>query len=76
MAPSWRAALDQAKNKLGDAVDKHGDQIGEGLDKVAKLADQKTKGKYTDKIDTGLGKAKDALDGLDGKDDDIREKKA
>jgi hypothetical protein len=76
MAPSWRDALDQAKNKLGDAVDKHGDQIGEGLDKVAKLADEKTKGKYTDKIDTGLGKAKDALDGLDGKNDDIREKNA
>ena len=43
--------LDDAKKKLGDAVDKHGDKIGDGLDKAAKLADEKTKGKYSDKID-------------------------
>jgi hypothetical protein len=76
MPLSLRSVLGDAKKKLEDAVDKHGDKIGEGLDKAAKLADEKTKGKYSDKIDTGLGKAKEALDGLDGKDDDIREKKA
>ena len=76
MAISFGKALGDAKKKLSQAVDKHGDQIGEGLDKAAKLADEKTKGKYKDKIDTGLGKTKDALDGLDGKNDDIREKKA
>jgi hypothetical protein len=76
MTPSWRTALDEAKKRLGDAVDKHGDKIGEGLDKAAKLADEKTKGKYSDKIDTGLGKAKNALDGMDGKNDDIQEKKS
>jgi hypothetical protein len=29
-------------------------------------------GKHGDKIDTGVDKAKDALDRLDGKDDDIK----
>ena len=52
-------------------MDKHGDKIGEGIDKAAKLADQKTQGKYSDKIAKGAGKAKDGLDKLDGKDDDL-----
>ena len=36
------------------------------------MADEKTGGKHTDKIDSGVDKAKDALDKLDGKDDDIK----
>ena len=63
--------LDDAKKKLGDAVDKHGDTISEGLDKAAGKIDQKTAGKYSDKIESGVSKAKDALDGLDGKNDDL-----
>jgi hypothetical protein len=63
--------LDDAKKKLGDAVDKHGDKISDGLDKAAGKLDEKTGGKYTDKIDTGVRRTKDALDGLDGKNDDI-----
>ena len=65
--------LDNAKAKLNDAVDKHGDKIAGGIDKAADLADQKTKGKYSEKIDSGAAKAKDALDKLDGKNDDIRD---
>jgi hypothetical protein len=63
--------LDNAKDKLTKAVDQHGDKIAQGLDKAGELADKKTKGKYSDKIESGLGKAKGALDKLDGKDDDI-----
>ena len=63
--------LDNAKNKLNDAVDQHGDKISDGIDKAAALADEKTGGKHTDKIESATGKAKDALDKLDGKDDDI-----
>ncbi|MCX6397232.1 MAG: antitoxin [Propionibacteriales bacterium] len=63
--------LDDAKSKLTAAVDKHGDKISDGLDKAGALADKKTGGKYGDKIATGIDKAKGALDGLDGKDDDI-----
>ena len=51
--------LDNAKAKLTKAVDQHGDKISQGLDKAGELADKKTKGKYSDKIEGGLGKAKD-----------------
>jgi len=63
--------LDNAKKKLTDAVDAHGEKIASGLDKAGEFVDKKTGGKYTEKIDGGLGKAKDALDKLDGKNDDI-----
>jgi len=64
--------LDNAKDKLGDAVDQHGDKISDGIDKAAALADEKTGGKHTDKIESATGKAKDALDKLDGTNDDLR----
>lgn len=63
--------LDKAKAKLTDAVDQHGDKIAEGIDKARAFANEKTGGKHADKIDKATGKARDALDQLDGKDDDI-----
>jgi hypothetical protein len=64
--------LDKLKSKATDVVDKHGEQISAGLDKAAGAVDKKTKGKYSDKIRTGNQKAKDALDKLDDKNDDIQ----
>ena len=64
--------LDNAKAKLNDAVDKHGDKIAGGIDKAAAAADKKTGGKHHDNIVKGSSQAKDALDKLDGKNDDIR----
>ncbi|MGD9958014.1 antitoxin [Nocardioides sp.] len=64
--------LDDAKGKISDLVDKHGDKVADGVDKAAALADDKTGGKYSDKIEAGAQKAKDALDSLDGKNDDIK----
>jgi hypothetical protein len=61
--------LDDAKKKLSEAVDKHGDKISDGIDKAASAADKKTGGKYSDKIAMGKEKAKGALDGLDTKND-------
>jgi hypothetical protein len=43
--------------------------VQHGLDKAAKVVDEKTKGKYSDKIQTGTGKAKNAMDRLAHKDD-------
>lgn len=63
--------LDDAKAKLTKAVDSQGDKIGSGLDKAGALIDKKTGGKYDAKIKSGIDKTKDALDGLDGKNDDI-----
>ena len=67
--------LDKAKKQLSDAVDQHGDKIGDGLDKVAAEADKRTGGKHTDKIEQGVAKAKDGLDKLDGRNDDIADDK-
>ena len=64
--------LDKAKQKLAGAVNQHGDKIADGLQKAGGIADKKTGGKYSDKIDTGVNKATDALDKLDGKNDDIK----
>ena len=55
--------FDKAKDLLSD----NKDQVKDGIDKVADLADDKTGAKHTDKIDTAVEKAKDALDKLDGK---------
>lgn len=59
------------KDKVADLVDEHGEQVGQGLDKAGAFVDDRTGGKYTDKVATGVEKAKEGLDKLDGKDDDI-----
>ena len=63
--------LDNAKAKLTQAVDQHGDKIAEGIDKAGKAVNDKTGGKHADHITKATGKARDALDNLDGKNDDI-----
>ena len=42
--------LDKMKAQAKKTVDQHGDKISKGIDKAASTADQKTKGKYSDKI--------------------------
>ena len=63
--------MDKAKAKLTDAVDQHGDKIAQGIDKAGSVVNEKTGGKHADKIDQATGKARDALDSLDGRNDDI-----
>lgn len=63
--------LDKAKAKLTDAVDQHGDKIAQGIDKAGDMVNEKTGGKHADKVDQATGKARDALDSLDGRNDDI-----
>ena len=63
--------MDKAKAALTDAVDQHGDKIAQGIDKAGSLVNDKTGGKHADKIEKATGKARDALDSLDGKNDDI-----
>ena len=63
--------LDKAKGKVTKAVDQHGDKIADGIDKAASAADRKTGGKHHAKVAKAAGGAKDALDKLDGKNDDI-----
>jgi hypothetical protein len=63
--------MDRAEDALEKGVDSHGEKVGDGVDRAARLADDKTGGKHGDQLDQGADKVKDALDGLDGKDDDI-----
>ncbi|NUV71350.1 antitoxin [Streptomyces sp. CAI-121] len=63
-----KAKLGPAKEKVGDLAQQHGGKIEQGLDKAARTVDQKTKGRYSDKIDSGTRKAKEAVDKLGQKD--------
>jgi len=63
-----KAKLNPAKDKVSGLAQQHGDKIQHGLDKAAQVVDEKTKGKYSDRIQTGTGKAKDAMDRLAHKD--------
>jgi hypothetical protein len=58
-------AKDLAKDltdKARDAVTDHSDQIDDGIDKAAEFVDDKTKHKYSDKIESVQAKAHDVVD--------------
>jgi uncharacterized protein YjbJ (UPF0337 family) len=58
-------AKDLAKDLSGKAketVTEHSDKIEGGIDKAAEFVDDKTKGKYTDKIGTVQSKARAAVE--------------
>lgn len=59
--------LGMARSKAGDYAQQHGDKVESGIDKAARTADSKTGGKYSDKIQTGTEKAKDATRDLGDK---------
>ncbi|MEV8069493.1 antitoxin [Streptomyces sp. NPDC085995] len=61
---NMKAKLGPAREKVSDLAQRHGGQIGQGLDRAAKVVDEKTKGKYRDKIHAGTDKAKEAVDRL------------
>jgi hypothetical protein len=63
--------FDKLKKQAEKAVDEHGGQIAGGIDKAADMVDKKTGGKHAGQVDKGAAMAKDALDKLDGRDDDI-----
>ncbi|MFE9769206.1 antitoxin [Streptomyces sp. NPDC005808] len=65
-----KARLAPAKDKVSDLAQQHGDKVSQGLDKAARAVDEKTKHKYSDKIQTGTGKAKGAMERLAHKDGD------
>ncbi|MFD3733308.1 antitoxin [Streptomyces sp. NPDC058632] len=66
---NMKAKLGPAKDKVSDLAQQHEGRIQHGLDKAAKTADERTKGKYSDRIQKGTGKAKGAMDRLAHKND-------
>ena len=67
--------FDNLRKKAEKAVDEHGDKIAQGIDKAGGMASKKTGGKHDAHIAKGSAAAKDALDKLDGKNDDIPDTK-
>ncbi|MFD8630883.1 MULTISPECIES: antitoxin [unclassified Streptomyces] len=63
-----KAKLAPAKEKVGDLAQRNEGKIAGSLDKMAKAVDEKTHGKYSDRITSGTGKAKDALGKIAHKD--------
>ncbi|MFJ9820632.1 antitoxin [Streptomyces sp. NPDC101151] len=59
-----KAKLAPAKDKVSDLARQHGDKVQHSIDKAAKAVDDRTKGKYHEKIHAGTGKAKEAMDRL------------
>jgi hypothetical protein len=53
--------LGMSKGKAGDLAQQHGDQVNQGIDRAGQTLDDRTGGKYSDRIDTGTDKAKDAM---------------
>ncbi|MFH9013626.1 antitoxin [Streptomyces sp. NPDC017943] len=64
-----KAKLGPAKDKVSDLAQRHEDKIHHGLDKAAEAVDKSTKGKYSDRIQSGTGKAKGAMGRLAHKED-------
>ncbi|MFH8453362.1 antitoxin [Streptomyces fungicidicus] len=64
-----KAKIGPAKGKVSDLAQQHEEKIHHGLDKAARTVDQRTKGKYSDRIQSGTGKAKGAVDRLAHKQD-------
>jgi hypothetical protein len=48
-------------DKAKDVLNQHPDKVEQGLDRAADLADKRTGGKHADKIDQGVGVAKQKL---------------
>ncbi|MFG2358193.1 antitoxin [Streptomyces sp. NPDC048521] len=61
---NMKSKLAPAKDKMAHLAQQHGGKVQHGIDKAAKVVDERTKGKYSDKIHAGTGKAKHAMDRL------------
>jgi hypothetical protein len=55
---------DELKGKASDLASGHGEQIGQGIDKAADVADKVTGGKFTEHIDSAAEKAKGLTENL------------
>jgi len=54
-------------DKIKGALQGKSEQVNSGIDKVARVVDDKTGGKHTEKIDDATGKAKDVVEKIDEK---------
>ncbi|MDH6121737.1 hypothetical protein ABH930_005671 [Kitasatospora sp. GAS204A] len=59
-----KGRAEELKDKASHLAGQHNEKIDELVDKAGDAIDKATKGKYSDKIATGTGKAKGAVDGF------------
>lgn len=59
-----KAAAKDLTDKAKDTVSEHSDKIDDGIDKAAEFVNEKTKGKYTDKVETVQSKAHQVVEKL------------
>ncbi|RKE21494.1 antitoxin [Streptomyces sp. TLI_171] len=57
-----KGKAEELKDKASELAGKHGDKIDSMVDKAGETIDKATKHKYSDKIEKGASKAKDARD--------------
>jgi hypothetical protein len=55
-----------AKEKVSTFVGEHEDQIHSSIEKTGEFVDEKTKGRFSEKIDKAQGAAKDAVKKIGG----------
>lgn len=55
-------------DKAKDLASEHEEEVKDGIDKAADVADEKTQGKYSNHVETGAEKAKGFVEDLDGND--------
>lgn len=53
-------------DKVADLAKEHGDKVQEGIEKVGDVIDEKTGGKFSEKVDQAQDFAKEQLDKLSG----------
>ncbi len=53
-------------DKIGDLAKQHEDKIEEGIEKTGDFVDEKTGGKYAERVDQAQQAANDQLDKLTG----------
>ena len=57
-----RGSRSKAKRQADQVVEQHGDKIANGLDRASGAVSKATGGRFDDKIDKGVSKAKERLD--------------
>lgn len=60
--PKVNEGVGKAKETAGGLAAKHGDKVTGGLGKAKDFVDDKTKGKYTDKLDGAVDKVAKGID--------------
>jgi hypothetical protein len=61
-----KKSADDVEEKASELVSDHSDKLHEGIEKTADFADEKTKGKYSEKIDKVEKAASDLVDKVAG----------